>query len=179
MPIPKILSFDLDNVIRDQIGCIIESAARLHGARLTRKMFSVWDPPLGRMVGLPEEQFTQWAWGCPMIFAESRPLPGVVPALTELIKTHHIIITTATAWPALTEPWLRWWRIPYHTVVHTKDKASVRFDLHIDDSPGTLQALVEQGRPAMRFSLPWNAHLTTLPTLNGWSQATEVFCNGR
>lgn len=171
---PKILSFDLDNVIRDQIGSIIRSARCQYGAQLNRKMFETWDPPLGHLLGLPEEQFTAWAWGCPMIFAESRPMPGAVLALTHLIKTHRIIITTATAWPTLTEPWLKRWGVPYHTVIHTQDKASVEFDYHLDDSPSTLQKLAGLGRPVVRFAIPWNRHLTHLPAVRSWPQATEV-----
>ena|SRR3990172_7297613 len=165
-----IISIDLDNVIRDQIGSIIEATRRRYGVSLSRAMFDRWDPPLGETVGLSHEEFTAWAWADPMIFAQARPLPGVVEALGALKgQGHRIVITTATACPELTEPWLKWWGIPYSDVVHTRHKDTVAFDVHIDDSPATLLELSGAGRRVVRFSLPWNAHLATLPGLAGWA----------
>jgi len=150
------ISIDLDNVIRDQIGSIINAAGRRYGVFLSRDAFDRWDPPLGHYVGVPEDEFTRWAWGDPMIFAESKLIPGVWQAMTELASDHRIIITTSTACPELSEPWLRWWKVPYHDLIHTRSKEAIVFDLHIDDSPATLQKLAAAGRPVMRFDLPWN-----------------------
>lgn len=172
---PKpVLSVDLDNVIRDQIGAIISAVRRRYGVTLQREMFSVWDPPLGELIGISNEEFTTWAWADPMIFANAAPVPGAITTLARLRATHRIVITTSTAWPQLTEPWLKWWHIPYHQVIHTSDKGSVAFDWHVDDSPATLVKLAEAGRRVVRFRLPWNEHLTGLPVLDGWQGAEEV-----
>jgi 5'(3')-deoxyribonucleotidase len=169
------LSIDLDNVIRDQIGSVIEATQRRYGVLLSREMFDRWDPPLGRLVGVPDAEFTAWAWSCPMIFAQARPMPGVACALAGLIEQHRVVIATATAYPELTEPWLRWWHVPYSDVVHTRNKAAVAFDLHIDDSPGTLRALASAGRRVVRFAQPWNADVTGLPALGSWADRLPVY----
>lgn len=168
-----VLSVDLDNVLRDQIGSIIETVWRRYGRRLTREMFSCWDPPLGGLIGMSDEEFTGWAWSDPAIFVEARPVTGAALALLGLRTRYRIVITTATACPHLSEPWLKWWRIPYDQVIHTSDKGSVAFAAHIDDSPGTLQTLAGAGRRVIRFDLPWNRHLVGLPALTQWtSQVT-------
>ena len=66
-----VLSVDLDNVLRDQIGSIIEAVWQRYGRRLTREMFSCWDPPMGGLVGISDEEFTAWAWSDPAIFVEA------------------------------------------------------------------------------------------------------------
>ena len=167
-PCPSTLSLDLDNVIRDQIGSIIAAVQRRYSLKLQRQMFSCWDPPLGDLLGLDNQEFTSWAWADPMIFAEAKPLPGVVPALRRLSRDYRLVITTATACPWLTEPWLKRWNIPYSSIIHTTDKGSVAFDWHVDDSPSTLTKLSEAGRRVIRFALPWNVHLADLPGLADW-----------
>lgn len=168
------LSLDLDNVIRDQIGSIIAAVKRRHGLTLEREMFSCWDPPLGDLLRITNAEFTNWAWTDPMIFAEARPLPGVIPALRHLSRDYRLVITTSTAWPQLTEPWLRRWNIPYSAIVHTTDKSSVAFDRHIDDAPTTLLKLSEAGRQVICFRLPWNAHLADLPSFSHWNKIGEL-----
>lgn len=168
------LSVDLDNVIRDQISSIIGAVRRRYGVTLCREMFSVWDPPLGELIGLDNAEFTAWAWSDPMIFANASPVAGAIVALARLRATHRIIITTSTAWPHLTEPWLRWWHVSHHEIIHTNDKSSVEFDWHIDDSPTTLAKLAEAGRRVVRFRLPWNEYLTDLPVLDGWQGVEAV-----
>jgi len=169
-----VLSLDLDNTLRDQIGSIITAVARRYRVGLSRDAFSCWDPPLGRILGLPDEEFTAWAWTDENIFTAARPFPGVVWALHQLRHRYHLLILTSTAHPRLTEPWLRAWRIPYDQVIHTSDKGSVPFYLHLDDSPLTLASLAAQGRQVLRFALPWNNNLAHLPGLNRWSAWTEV-----
>lgn len=167
-PCPSTLSLDLDNVIRDQIGSIIAAVQRRYSLKLQRQMFSCWDPPLGNLLGLDNQEFTAWAWTDPMIVALAKPMPGVIPALRRLSRDYRLVIATATAWPQLTEPWLKRWNIPYSSIIHTSDKGSVAFDWHIDDSPSTLIKLSEAGRRVIRFALPWNAHLADLPGLADW-----------
>lgn len=172
---PKpVLSIDLDNVIRDQIGAIISAVQRRYGVTLQREMFSAWDPPLGELIGISNEEFTDWAWSDPMIFANASPVAGAIVALARLRATHRIVITTSTAWPQLTEPWLKWWHIPCNEIIHTSDKSSVPFDQHIDGSPATLVKLSEAGRRVVRFRLPWNEHLVDLPALDGWQGVEAV-----
>lgn len=168
------LSVDLDNVIRDQIGAIIAATQRRYRVTLQRESFSIWDPPLGQIIGVDNDEFTAWAWGDPMIFALAEPMAGALAALSRLAAEYRIMITTSTACPELTEPWLRWWQVPYHEIIHTTDKGSVEFDWHIDDSPSTLQKLAAAGRQVVRFRLPWNEGLNELPTLDGWNLIQEV-----
>jgi 5'(3')-deoxyribonucleotidase len=170
------LSLDLDNTLRDQIGSIIVHTQRRYGTVLTRDMFNMWDPKVGQAIGIANDVFTAWAWTERQIFADARPFPGVAWALHQLSSRYRLLITTSTACPDLTEPWLNRWRLPFDAIIHTADKGSVDFDLHIDDSPHTLLTLAGQGRRVIRYDLPWNRALVQLPVLKSWLNATKRPC---
>lgn len=169
-----VLSVDLDNVIRDQIGAIIDATWQQYGFYLSRDLFHCWDPPLGHLVGLSDEEFARWAWTDPLHFATARPVTDAPGALRALHRDYRIVITTNTCHPELTRPWLGYWGIPHDEVIHTPHKHEVEFDLHLDDSPLVLADLQRRGRRAVRFALPWNKHLTDLPTLSAWAAWREV-----
>lgn len=168
-----ILSIDLDNVIRDQIGSIIEATRARYGVSLSRADFNQWDPPLGQRVGISNEEFTAWAWTDRDIFASARPVSGAAQALANLSRKYYIIITTSTRWPELTAPWLDRWEIPHHEVIHTSDKTGVIFDWHIDDSPSILASLAKANRVGVRWALPWNEGQPG-PVLSRWGEAERL-----
>lgn len=162
------ISLDLDSTLRNQLLAIRTAIYRRYHTKIQLSAFNTWDAPLGHLVGISDDELTSWIWSDPMIFATAQPYPGAVQAVQRLYQSHNITITTSTAHPVLTEPWLDFWGIPYHRVIHTKDKASVEFDWHVDDSPIILPELEAAGRAVIRYALPWNAHLKHLPTIFNW-----------
>ena len=166
------LALDLDNTIKGQIEEIIRQAQLKYNVSLTLEDdFDVWDKPIGHKLGMGYEEFLKWAWMNPEIQWQAQPLPGAVEGVKSLYRTHHITILTATAFPALVDPWCFRWGIPYHNIVFATDKSQADFDMLIDDSPGTLKQLSALGRNVVRFSRPWNAieELAHLPIINRWN----------
>ena len=165
-----IIGIDWNSTLQNQIGEICSRTC------LTPLDFDRWDPQLGHRCGRSEAAFTTWAWGDPSIQAMAEPYPGAVsrvkrmkeegvhpelhPELVEgLVRRDTIWIVTSTSCPMLVTPWLRRWGIPFDRAILTNDKASVEWDLLIDDNPFTLESLQASGRRVLRHRLPWNEHL--------------------
>lgn len=167
-----ILSFDLDNVIRDSIRAIIDNTFKRYGKQLYRDQFDQWDPQLGTAIGISQDEFFNFAWYDRVNYGLAcQPVAGSRSVLQELSKTAHIIINTSNPYQDLTYEWLDHWLIPYDDVIHTNDKNSVEFDVHVDDSPIVLEQLYAAGRQVIRFAVPWNAHLNgKYPVATNWDE---------
>lgn len=179
MPRKQILSFDLDNVIRDSVGQICTLAQRKYGKQLYRDQFNIWDPQLGHLLGVSEDEFFQFAWCNEDVFRYAQPMPDAVRVMKSLIDGNIFIINTSTQFPDITSSWLRYWDVPFHKVVHTSNKLDVEFDVHIDDSPHVLESLHAAGRQVIRFaSVPWNDHLNgKYPSAANWLELRKILCN--
>ncbi len=149
-----VIGIDWNSTLQNQIGEIC------HRTCLTPADFNQWDPQLGSRCGMTEAAFTEWAWGDESIQAMAEPYPGAVAGVKRMKEGGATIwIVTSTSCPMLVQPWLRRWGIPFDRVILTGDKASVEWDLLIDDNPFTLAALQAGGRRVLRHRLPWNEHL--------------------
>lgn len=165
------ISLDLDNVIRDSIGSIINLTRQRYNYEINRQMFDRWDPQLGPVIGIPQEEFFQFAWFDPAVYKLAMPVTGVLSTLRELEGKAFLIINTNNPYPDITYEWLKLWQVPHHAVEHTQDKAKVDFDVHVDDCPSVLEQLSAAGRYVIRFALPWNNHLNGAhPVVADWQQ---------
>lgn len=171
-----IISLDLDNVIRDSVGQIIKLAKQQYGAQLHRDQFNVWDPQLGHLLAISEDEFFQFAWCNKDVFSQAEPMLHVKRYLRQLAWRNRLIINTSNTFPDVTYEWLERWCIPADEVVHTNNKLDVEFDIHVDDSPHVLETLHNAGRKVIRFaSVPWNAHLNgKYPHANNWVELTRM-----
>lgn len=170
-----ILSFDLDNVIRDSIGAIINLTRQRYGQDIDRAMFDQWDPQIGPRIGIPQNEFFQFAWFDPTVSRLALPVKGATEVLQELESKAFIIINTNNPHKDITYEWLQLWCIPHHAVEHTSDKAKVNFDVHVDDCPSVLEQLFVAGRHVIRFSIPWNNHMNGLcPVAADWQQLRQL-----
>jgi 5'(3')-deoxyribonucleotidase len=176
MPNKKVLSFDLDNVIRDSVGQVCTLAKHKYGIQLYRDQFNVWDPALGHLLGISEEEFIQFAWCNEEVFKNAMPMPDAVRVMKSLKDDAIFIINTSNQFPNITTKWLRYWDVPFHKVIHTNNKLEVDFDIHVDDSPVVLEALHNAGRKVIRFaSVPWNNHLNgKYPVANNWLELRNL-----
>lgn len=169
------ISLDLDNVIRDSIGAIINLTRQRYGCIIDRAMFDQWDPQIGPHIGIPQEEFFRFAWSDPAVYKLALPLKDAKEVLQDLSTKTFIIINTNTPHPDITHDWLKLWQIPYHAVEHTADKAKIDFDVHVDDSPIVLEQLFATGRQVVRYSLPWNNHLNgAYPVVADWQQLGQL-----
>lgn len=166
------LCLDLDNVVKNLIGEVIHQADLDFGIKLTiEDDFDRWDKPIGPKLGFTsQEQYLTWAWKNEEIHWNAQPMPGAVEIIPQLYAKHHITILTATEFPDMVAPWFQKWSIPYHQIIHAKDKSQHPFDVLIDDSPTTLEKLDGMGRNVIRFVYPYNQHLLYLPSMFRWSE---------
>lgn len=149
-----IIGIDWNGTIQNQIQEICRRTC------LTPADFTTWDPPLGARCGMSDETFTAWAWGDESIQAMAEPYPGAAAAIARLGSWAEIWIVTSTCHPRLVTPWLRKNKIRYDRAIMTGDKASVEWDLLIDDNPATLMSLAAEGRSVLRHIIKWNENLT-------------------
>lgn len=169
------VSLDLDNVIRDSIGAIINLMHQRYGRTIDRAMFDQWDPQIGPRVGIPQYEFFQLAWVDPAVSKLALPIKGAKEVLEDLNTKAFIIINTNNPYPDITYDWLKLWQIPHHAVEHTTNKATIDFDVHVDDSPLVLEQLFAAGRQVVRYSLPWNNHLNGVyPVVADWQQLGQL-----
>ena len=147
------IAIDWNSTLQDQIGEIC------HRTCLVPADFTQWDPQLGHRCGMTETAFTKWAWTDESIQAMAEPYPGAAEGVCRLSSWATIWVVTSTSCPMLVQPWLRRWGIPFDKVIVTQDKASVPWDLLIDDNPSTLVKLAAEGRQVLRHRLPWNEYL--------------------
>lgn len=96
------------------------------------------------------------------IFSEAEPYPGAVHFANRLYRDHNVVITTMqfeAMRPVLLD-WLQRHRIPYHSLMFTREKYLVDADVLIDDNPEFLMDWVrETGKPAIQMLRSWNAVL--------------------
>lgn len=104
-------------------------------------------------------------------FTEARPVPYALNALHALEPVARI--TFVTHRPAWLEPVTRAWLDDHdlpHPLVHATDKADHPGDLHVDDHPATVAALLDAGLNAWCFDTPWNRDHVDLPRVHGWPE---------
>lgn len=162
------IALDLNNTIQNQIDEVRRQTWLKYGVALSHNDFSTWDAMLGDRVGIPDDEFTRWAWGSQEIQREAKPFPWAKEIIRLLYQQHEILIVTATQFPEMSQCWLYRHGIPYHQFIPTCDKGGVAWDVLIDDNPVTLESLCIKRR-VLRYELPWNACQYHIPAVTGWN----------
>lgn len=128
-----------------------------------------------------ESDFWSWADRVPDFWVNVPPISGAMGGVLELLKAKHdvCVVTHRHEKASLqTKAWLeRYWplgkdrhqRLPL--VHHTKDKGAIDCQLYVDDGPKVLNKMVEQGRPCIKFSYPYNADCVgTAGSVKTWDE---------
>lgn len=155
-----IIAVDWNSTLANNIGLIC-GCTGLHPSQFNTWNPELWTPTLGLQMRMGREEFNEWMWTAPMLQAMAQPYPGAVRGMAELAKRGKVWIVTSTACPSLVAPWCRRHSIRYDKIVVTADKASVEWDILIDDSPITLAAL-SASRNVLRHEVKWNEQLTDI-----------------
>jgi len=168
-----IIGLDWNSTLADNIS-MISKCTGIPIGRFDTWNPDIWTPELGYRLKMNREQLDTWMWTEPMLQALAESYPGAAEGVSRLSKYRHpltgqaasVWIVTSTSCPGLVQPWLRRWGIPFDRVVVTGDKASVEWDVLLDDRPDTLLAMAASGRQVLRHSIGWNRHLTGIRGFN-------------
>lgn len=156
----KIIAVDWNSTLANNI-LLICKCTGLHPSQFSQWDPDLWTPALGLQTRMCRDRFNEWMWTEPMLQALAPPYPGAARGMAELAKRGKVWIVTSTACPTLVAPWLRKNGIEVDKIILTDDKASVEWDILVDDSPITLKAL-SASRRVLRHIVPWNEGLTEI-----------------
>lgn len=179
-----ILGVDLDGVVADFYGRLREVAAEYLGVPIETLPEKV-------RYGLPEwklkraggyEALHRFAVTQRDLFKQLDPLPGAPAVLRRLsaknvririishrlyIKFFHLETVRQTT------EWLDHHGIPYWDLCFMKDKAAVGADLYIEDSPGNVRALRDNGHRTIVFTNSTNVGLQG-PRADSWDEVESL-----
>jgi 5'(3')-deoxyribonucleotidase len=179
-----VLGVDLDGVVADFYGGLRVIAAEFLGVPLDTLTKQV-------RYGLPEweldraggyEALHRFAVTQRNLFRELLPLPGAPAVIRRLsakdvrirIITHRLYIKFFHLETVQqTTEWLEHHGIPYWDLCFMRDKADVGANLYIEDSPGNVQALRENGHPTIVFTNSTNLELPG-PRANSWQEVEDL-----
>ncbi len=162
------INVDLNDVLMRNMEYIIEIIFKLTGIRLTPRHFSMWDSPLGEIVGMSNENFLTLAYQTPSTQLAALPHQGAREFLTHFKSTGGAVnIVTATCMTVdQIVMWLEKHSIPFDEIIKTSDKMSA--PLLIDDNEQTIKKRVEAGLPTVKFDQPWNVGIECPIQISSW-----------
>jgi len=178
----------MDDVVVDFVGGIINAANIEHDAKIRREDIREWDlsKVLNPIIGGPWWEWMkreEWLW------ANFGVIPGAIGGIARLRKQGHYIelVTSKPEWAEHNVwKWLGKWRPAIQAVTIVTPKANkahaTEAEWLIDDKPENCIDFLHDGRSAMLFSQPHNAHVTIHKTLgtkyhrvNGWNEIVTHF----
>jgi len=168
------IAIDLDDVILDFVGNLVNVLNTEYNAGLTQEDITEWD--LSKKLDLIVGE-SWWAWWKrrDWLWAQAPAIPGAIGGLEKLRRDGHYleIVTAKPRWAeAQTFRWLGKWRPPVHRVtivpVEQKIKKSevTAAELLIDDKPANCEEFLQADRMAILYERPhnrkykieWNEH---------------------
>ena len=169
------IAIDMDDVLADTLGALLEWARARHGIRLTPA--DLVGRELGEAMG-PEGAAAIAALLDEGSFFGGLPLiPGAVETVRELSRRDEIfVVSAATQFAGSFTPKLRWLErhfpfIPADHVVFCGDKAIVDADYLVDDSLHRFPRFRGQG---ILFDAPHNRAVTGLPRARSWAEVEAL-----
>jgi hypothetical protein len=133
------------------------------GAALTATHFDTWD------------EFWDW-FNTAKVWDKMDPVPGAFGAL-HAFKAHKIPFLFCTARPDSGRATAYDLAHQWGTVVDFRNDQSKhlsRADLWIDDSPGALQNLADNGKPAIKLVRPWNVGAPATFEAATWPEIVNI-----
>jgi len=158
------IAIDLDDVILDFVGNLVDVLNTEYDAGLTRESVTDWDLTkiLDPIIG---ESWWKWWERRDWLWAQAPAVPGAIGGLEKLRRNGHYleIVTAKPRWAeAQTFRWLGKWRPPVHrvTIIPVEQKlkkSEVTFaELLIDDKPDNCEEFLQANRRAILFKRPHN-----------------------
>lgn len=182
------IALDLDDVVLDFVAGVLETVNRDFGSDLTPEDIQSWNfgQYIDPIIGVP---WFEWLEGHASLWGEKfRPVKGALGGIEKLRRDGHYI-EIVTAKPAWAEDALWTWMAKYKprphrlTIVpvdHIQNKHLVTdADVLVDDKYENCAEWSEDGRPALLFNRPHNAHYGLPPAgvtrVNDWRGVLDMF----
>lgn len=182
----KHYAVDMDDVVVDFVGGLIDSMKKEHGATITMAQLEQtgWDlhPLLDPIIG-----YSWWTWlrQREHLWANFPAVDGAIGGIEQLRRQGHFL-ELVTAKPEWAEhnvwKWLGKWRPAFQRVTIVDTKAckadATSADLLIDDKPGNCQHFLDQGRGAILFARPHNRDARpNFTTAHSWTDVLFLLEN--
>jgi 5'(3')-deoxyribonucleotidase len=169
------IAIDMDEVLADTLGALIEwSRARL-GTPLVRADFTGKD--YGNVVGPAHAAEVTALLTEGSFFGDLPLVPGAVEAVQELARRDEVfVVSAATQFAGCFTPKLRWLErhfpfVPATRVVFCGDKAIVDADWLVDDNVHLFPRFRGQ---KILFDTPLNAGVTGYPRARSWGEVLRL-----
>lgn len=160
MPLPPIIGLDVDGVVANLVGPLLDQLHERAGKRLFEPDITRFD--LTAVLGPELWPVARNILLEPGFAASLPPYPGAIEGVQRLRSLGRVVFVTSPfpRSPTWAEDRTRWLRV--HTdvdrndIVHVADKTLFAGPILIDDSPMQLEAWVQSGRHAIRMARSWN-----------------------
>lgn len=160
---------DVDGVLSDFVGLILEYAHRVTGAMFRREAVDRWD--CFAAIGMHDRWPAFRTW-CDATEAcrEMAELPGAREFYAELrhLGTVRVCTTPMTVeWLSQRAAWLEGFGVPLKEQIQAHDKQELAgaYDVLIDDRVENCEAFVRAGGRAFCLAAPYNTALADSPTI--------------
>jgi len=179
------LAFDLDGVILDFVGGILECVYTEYGVRIDKAQWDMWDPKdlLNPIIG---QSWWKWMRERSWLWSHFPAIPGAIGTIEKLRRDGHYleIVTSKPQWAEYNVwRWLGKWRVPVSRVTIVGDdgnKASATDAIAlIDDKPENCVEWVESDdrRWTILLDRPYNRSFKTYGNIirkTDWTDALET-----
>jgi 5'(3')-deoxyribonucleotidase len=185
------IALDLDDVVLDFVAGILDTVNRDFGSNVQPEDVKSWDfgQYIDGVIGRPWFQWLEdhsWLWA-----QKFKPVPGAIGGIEKLRRAGHYleIVTAKPAWAEdATWEWLARYKPRVHrlTIVpveHIGNKHEVtEADVLVDDKWENCEAWANDGRQAVLYNRPHNAHYGSPPSgvirVPDWQHVLRVFDEG-
>lgn len=177
------IALDMDDVIVDFCGGLVDAVNREYDAGLTIDDISQWElrPLLDPILG---ESWWKWMRKRSWLWSNFEAIPGAIGSIERLRQEGHYleVVTSKPAWAeANVWQWLGKWKPPVNRVTITDPDAykseATNADVLVDDKLENVRDFARTGRYGLLFTRPHNRQRysgTPLVTrVNGWPQVME------
>lgn len=180
-----VLGLDLDGCVADFVGHMREVFAEWSGQAIeTIEEKPTYGMKEWGLVDGEYERLHRFAVTQRNLFAEMEPIKGAPQSLRRLstegvwirVATHRLFIANFHATAAQqTIQWLETNDIRYWDLCLIEDKAAVRADLFIEDSPSNIHRLMKEGTDVICMTNPTNENDTSITQrADSWAEAESM-----
>lgn len=173
------IAVDVDGVIADRIGSIVERVTEAYGVALDPSDIDEYDFSIpGIEVDIHDviEESTH----DPEHLLGLDPVDGAIDGMQTLHERHELVIATHRPQRihVHTERWLRNHDVPYAEFVTEcgARKCAFEADVLVDDRPANATAFARRRGRSILFRQPWNADLSggdSVTVVNDWGELVE------